>query len=580
LYKPVGERQQLPVIEKQGVKCMFWAQEKYQSRLCLDGVESTDTVYWIDGQLYKEKYELTALPGGIVTAPFFHFQEWKRYYRTAQLLGFRRNGPSSTFVLCKEGVLPILPARLHGDTGSQLVIKAKDKSIEVPSPLGRKLFHWHGVRDDDRQQLPHRLYCLRSGPKDYPKNPPTPHCKFMTSWRDAKTVEILSGAPAWPQLDINFEVTLALTLQIHADQLEGAGAVRGFLNLITVYLDRWQGQPCVIVIHVAGATPQVAEIFRTNFRPGSDLTYYGLDTTLVAAIFTPAHDIFSRKALMNMAMDAAPTRWVLSGYELERGIVLSQDTVYLAHRTVKVEKDSQGAVYIIPQFGLVEGDHDFSVGALEIAHLDGQLKSLADLEEGECEGDDEDVHNADDTVFGQIEKLWWEITRRLTKESPIPMDQKTVEQQASALDKIQLALTSLLTERHQYSLYATDVSPILLFDNLGPRTGMITNEMVREVEEFGGKLCYNSLRLAQMATLGYHVNVLAGAFGISTPVTRQIIGDPTKGALGVSRCDGCFFFFDVEQEDILEDISRDERKRPAKIAILWEHSSDPLNGHT
>jgi hypothetical protein len=582
LYKPVGERVRIPVVEKDDVKCMFWAQKKYQSRLCIDGVDSTDTVYWIDGQLFKEKYELASLPGGISTAPFFHFQEWKRYYRRAQLGGFQRNGPATTFILSKEGVLPILPSRFSGSSGSHLILKHKENDIAIPSPLGRSLSEWNGVSDDDRRQLPHRYYCLRSGPNDNPKAPPAPHCKFMTSWRNDKTVEILSGAPAWSQLIMNMEVTLALTLQIHSDQLGDTGAIQGFFNLLTIYLDRWQGQPCVLVIHVAGANPEIAAVLRSKLGTGSDLSYYGLDTTLVAAIFTQGPEILSRKALMNMAMDAAPTRWVLSGYELERGLVLSQDTAYLVHRTAQLHKDSPGAVYVIPQFGLVDGDHDFSVGALELAHLDDQLKPLGDLEGDDCEGDDDNIPHENSGAFEQTEKLWWEITRRLTKESPIPMDEKTVERQALALDKIQLELTSLLTEKEHYNLYATDISPILLFDNLGPRSGMLTMEMVREVEEFGGKLCYNSLRLAQMATLGYHVNVLAGAFAISTPVTRHVISNPNTGALGVSRCDGCFFFYEEKQEDILEDISLDERKRPAKIAILWEHSTDQtaLHGHT
>jgi hypothetical protein len=172
------------------------------------------------------------------------------------------------------------------------------------------------------------------------------------------------------------------------------------------------------------------------------------------------------------------------------------------------------------------------------------------------------------------------MTRHLTKEIPVPFDEKVVEQTAQKLDKIQLGLMNLLTEQHQYSLYSSDNSPILLFDNLGPRNGMLTHEMAREVDELGGKLCYNSLRLAQMATLGYHVNVLAGAFAISTPVTRSVIGDPSIGAPGVSRCDGCFFFSDEDEEEILESISLDERMRPAKIRILWEQPANPLKGHT
>merc|ERR1719491_2187249 len=54
LYKPIGKRERVPIIEKERGKCMYWAQKKYQSRLCIDGVDSTHTIYWIHGQLYKE----------------------------------------------------------------------------------------------------------------------------------------------------------------------------------------------------------------------------------------------------------------------------------------------------------------------------------------------------------------------------------------------------------------------------------------------------------------------------------------------------------------------------------------------
>ncbi|KAL3924952.1 MAG: hypothetical protein SGILL_000725 [Bacillariaceae sp.] len=580
LHKPVGKRQRIPIVEKKDAHCMYWAQKQYQKRLCLDDVESTDTIYWIDGQLYKEKYELATFPGGISSAPFFHFQEWKRYYRDTQLSGFHRKGPSSTFLLAKEGILPVFPPRITGSSSSSsnIVVKAKDKSIVVPSPLGQPMEHW-ALQHDDRSQLPHRYYCLQSEAGDNP-NLPVAECTFLTSWRDSGTVEILSSAPGWHQLDVSAEVTLALTLQVHADQVGDSDAIEGFLNLLTLYLDRWQGRPCVLVLHVAGATPELAAKLRTKLSHGSDLSYFGLDNTVVGAIFTQDSDIFSRKALMNMAIDAAPTRWVVSGYELERGIILSQDTVYLVHRTAQVHKDFPGAVYIIPQFGLVEGDHDFSVGALELARMDGNLKTLAALEKGECEGDDETPEADDKSLISHVENLWWEMTRRLTQESPVPIDEKVVEQTAATLDTIQMGLTSLLMEKHQYNLYSSDISPILFFDNLGPRNGVLTNEMVREVDEFGGKLCYNSLRLAQMATLGYHINVLAGAFATSTPVTRAVIGDPSRGAPGVSRCDGCFFFSDEEDEDVLENISLDERMQPVKLAILWEHSANPLRGHT
>ena len=162
--------------------------------------------------------------------------------------------------------------------------------------------------------------------------------------------------------------------------------------------------------------------------------------------------------------------------------------------------------------------------------------------------------------------------------------EQTVEERALFLDDIQLSLMGLLTEKNHYTLFAMDVSPILLTDNRGPSSGMLTSEIAREVEEFGGKQCYNGLRLAQLATLGYNIDVAAGAFALSTPTTRNsaFAGVTSEGSLGTSRCDGCFMFFDEKHEDILEDIARDERKRPAKAAVLWDHSEDskPLFGHT
>lgn len=559
LYKPVGERERLPTIEKEGAKCMYWVQEKYQSRLCIDDVDTTDTIYWIDGHLYKEKFELAKLPGDIVTAPFFHFQEWKRYYRTAQLGGYRRNGPYTGFVLVKDGILPIYsPGNDNYKKRSNL-----EKDM-VPSPLGHTLFQWDDVESNGREQLPRRFYCLQSAPKE---RPPTTKCNFVTSWWDSGDVDILSGAPDWSTVNTHSEVTLAITLQLHSDQLEDRPTIEGFFRILALYLNHWQGRPVVIVIHVAGATPSLIATMRSKLGPGSDLSNFGMGSVLVGAIFSENPDTVSRKALMNMAIDASPTRFVVSGYELERGIAPSLDTVYLAHRIARIHKDSPGAVHIIPQFGLMNGTHDFTVDGLEKARSDGSLDSISKVDEGECEGQDASLENEETGSFGMIEQLWWKVTGRDTNQKDL--HGMPVEEHALALESIQSKVTTLLSEKEHYNLYATNASPILLVDNLGPRTGMITSDMVREVDEFGGKMCYNSMRFAQMATLGYRINILTGAFAISTPTLRKSIGDPSVGPLGVSRCDGCFFFTkERAHEDILENISLEERQRPAKISIL------------
>jgi len=211
---------------------------------------------------------------------------------------------------------------------------------------------------------------------------------------------------------------------------------------------------------------------------------------------------------------------------------------------------------------------------------------LSRIEDEACEGGEGNIEDDRDdpiNVFGELYDLWWQLNEKFISDTQATSDEKSIEEEALALDKTQLNLMSLLTVKRHYDLFAMDVSPILLTDNLGPHHGILTSDLVRETEEFGGKLCYNGLRLAQLATYGYSINVLAGAFALSTPTTRSYAsaGVPKKTSLGNSRCDGCFFF-DEKHEVILEAISKDERARPAKAALLWENErkSEPIHGHT
>eukprot|EP00934_Nitzschia_sp_Nitz4_P001734 Nitzschia sp. Nitz4//scaffold31_size150131//139101//141896//NITZ4_002854-RA/size150131-processed-gene-0.147-mRNA-1//-1//CDS//3329547737//1734//frame0 len=562
LYE-VGERERIPSIEKNDAKCMFWAQQKYQSRLCLSDVSSTDTVYWINGQLYKQPYQLASLPGKIETAPFFHFQEYKRYYRPSQLAGFHRNGVTRSFVLSKEGVLPLYPRGYK-----------PDRSF-VPSPLGVYLRRWHGVKGNSRDQLPNRSYCLVSGPRKFPTTPPAPQCQLRTSWQDQDRVELISGAPLWKHVDVNKEVTLVLTLQILASQASDSEAMTKLLELVGMYLNRWQGQPCVLVINVSGASSKIVNLLRMKLGPDSDLSYYGMDTCLVSVIQTKEDEYVSRKALLNMAIDSVPTRWFVSGFELERGVVVSHDTAFFAHRTARMQEELPGSVFVIPQFGQSNEDGEFTIPSLLKSRIEEKLQALLHFDDGCASSEDMSATSDGSSIFHDMNDVWWKLSEGyVTGVAFEDVDDSVHKQRAKQLDDIQLSIMSLLTDEKHYSLFAMDISPILLTDNLGPseRSGMTTSEIAREVEEFGGKQCYNVLRLVQLATYGYSVNMLPGAFALSTPATRGMAfaGLSDESApLGASRCDACFMF-NEKHEDILEDIAKDERKRPAKAALLWE----------
>ena len=102
-----------------------------------------------------------------------------------------------------------------------------------------------------------------------------------------------------------------------------------------------------------------------------------------------------------------------------------------------------------------------------------------------------------------------------------------------------------------------------MIDRNGPRKGMTTLDLAAEVEDFRGKRCYNLLRLAQLAVLGYHINVLPGAFAASYPNTRVAVCKKEK----TQSCD-C----ELESEATIKQLLIDEVKRPAKIAVLMnEH---------
>jgi len=610
--------------------CMYWAQKKYQSRLCVSSnVTENDTVFWVNGRLYKQRYENAKLETNVATAPFFHFQEWKRYYREGQLAAFRPDSDFTTFVLTKEGAFPVF-SRSEGVAGPP---RPAWLSTEILSPLGRSVVHWKaGNAELDRQLLPVRSYCLISAPRTFPPVPPAPQCSQQTSWWDLEHVHILSMAPAWQtDLDLKLDVTLVLTLQIPIYQSSDRSTLDGLLDIVIGNLNRWQGQACVIVFHVAvdddGHQDDVLALMEARFSerggsstasgskvktpnralqengdPGADESIvsplFGIDSCLIAAVFStvssdkgktkkkkapPASYHVSRKALLNMAIDAVPTRWFVSGIELERGMMLSTDAAFFSHRAAISYQSIPGNVFWIPQLALdIEDDFDEVLtltNLVEFQEKGGIVKEPIEFEEGACEVEEEGQKPNPEKIFDDITRVWWEIAKSIINDSSSYTNNESLTAKRAKIQMdLQLRLVELLTDEKHYDLFAMDESPILLTDNQGPHSGMLTNEIAREVEEFGGKLCYNAVRLAQLATLGFSINVLPGAFAASTGTSRTSalmnslqaggLGDE-ESLLGASRCDGCFFF-DEAHESILEAIAKDERKRPAKAAVLWE----------
>jgi len=621
IQKLVGERTQVEtyrMLQNKGVKvdeeikCMYWAPATYQLDICtVEGNVASDDVITLEhGVLYKQKFQERQnklFPDGIKSFPFFHFQEWKRVYRRTELLPVQNARRSSHgLVVTKEGVLPMLsisPSKVWNFKSTTLA------SAWVNSDTGASL-----TKPSSNQ------FCLTSAPKTYPKGATL--CELAAAWPQPEanktinfdstylaSVNILrqfrggtkvrgdkAKSSTWwdtKHIDANGDVTLALTVQISEHHMMDKETLKGMLAAADSNIFAWgTAQPCVLLIylqsekrdvHFTSSVQLIKEIF------GHDGLH--LKNTLVAIVdaYEPSA---SRKALLNMATSAAPTRWVVSGIEVERGLILSSEASVYAARQAKAYSDLPGHAFVLPQFASNRDAEDRSsydgrlifdsIGAEllpSIRDLKSMTSNLAIYDCVACSGDDANDED-DDAVKEkpgsssseersaeqQLEDLWWDmsIAEVYGTAGGFKGDAKTsLSAMAKTHDRLEVALISLLDRRgdHKDYLRSFGKSPIILVDRLGPHEQMRTLDLAPETEEFGGRSCFNLLRLAQLATLGYKISVLPGAFAVSFPKSRNALC--TEAMKSHHSC-GC----DIESDEVTREVLQDEAKRVGKLAVF------------
>jgi hypothetical protein len=498
-------------------------------------------------------------------------------------------------------------------------------------------------------------FCLHSSPKGHPKGATV--CKVAASWprsgvsdnillRDSASVTVLrspnkssppktgavrgkkadSEMDAWWDgkfVDANKDVTLALTLQITHSHMNDKTLVQNLLALADSNIYMWGArQPSVLLIHVDHSQDdvdlyaQTTEMIKDLFAPKETSSMPHLRNSLVAIVDSFQHATVSRKALMNMATHAAPTRWILSGLEVERGLLLSSEASVYAMREARVYADMPGYVFVIPQFASTrddiiddEANNRFptdrniysGVGASSLPSLRGKQTMVSNLSKYDCvkcasgdsqAGDDDteepgarrltDVHSSatGKNVEELIEDLWWDLSVADVYGTPGGFSgeaRSSVDAMAKIHDSIEVSLVSLLDLKGEQLEYLQnfDKSPILMIDRLGPKKEMMTLDLAPEVEEFRGRKCYHLLRLAQLAAFGYKVGVLQGAFAVSYPKTRDVLCTESIQQSGPVQCK-C----ELDSEGTIKEILIDEAKRPAKVAVLMnEHDSAVVKMH-
>jgi hypothetical protein len=528
-----------------GDKCMYWVLPKYQKRICTGtAVAEDETVYWVDGQLYKQRFEAVQ-HGDTTTGPFFHYQEWKRYYSYGQLASMHPSSKVSTFLLSDKGALPVFSN-----------FEASRATKNNISPLGLDMAHWHGVELENRSQLPGNVYCLSS---ELDQSKSKLSCTGAAVWTNVNSTDVLASAKGWNEVDTELDVSLVLTMQINEAQSGDREVLKGIVDHVSENIERWYGQPSVVVMFISGATEETVQYLHGRLGPESSFGER-IRNTLIAAVYDQTDVVVSRKALLNMAIDAVPTRWYISGLELERGLVISNDASFFASRMAAAHRSSRGNMFWIPQFGLeTEGGSVGDVTKLLDANEKSEVRFISEYD-GECTGE----HSFNSRIFEPLDVPWWKETQLLLQ----PQEHYSLSSRAEVLQIFETRFLELLGDSNADQLLAEGESPILLIDNAGPFDGIVTSEIVREIEELHGPTCHNAIKVGQLAALGYRINVLPGVFAASSDSSRKFFSSVDK----TLRCQGCSAT-DKDMEEVLHRIATDGIRRAADACILWMEKS-------
>jgi len=458
-------------------KCMYWVLGKYQKHLCLPpkSVGVNEAVYWVNGNLYKQRIMLPKL-GSTPTAPFFHFQEWKRSYTFDQLATFESD--ASIVLLTPRGVIPVF---------AQPWNTPLKRSRRIASPLGIKPSTWNAL--EDRSQLPQHYYCVK-----WEKSEKETKCQYSVDWQNPNATIVFDAAPEWIHLKVEQDVTLVVTLQI---VLNGGSTdsdvIKAKLATLKDNLENWYGQPSVVVVAVAGVTPETAKL--VNRELGGSFTERHVSSFVAVLADEDGGTAFSRNALLNMAIDLVPTRWYLTGVDVENGFVLPGDSSYWATRAALAYSKTNGNVLYAPQFVVKKAVSEFK----RLMESSGRKSHLL-----ECSVERE--------VLSPLEDLWLKLSKlsKVSEEDVVGIVER-------------LALKSLRVA------FGSDSTPILLIDNTSKDPLVHTNELVRSIEAAD---CPGMLGFQQLLILGYDLLVLPRVFSSSaselTPVQCLCNEDTTE----------------------------------------------------
>jgi hypothetical protein len=207
-------------------------------------------------------------------------------------------------------------------------------------------------------------------------------------------------------------------------------------------------------------------------------------------------------ALRNLAADNVRTRFIAAGIDVDRGDRLSDEALPFIEAAIKSVRTAESSKKYTED-GTVGG---WFFIAPVLRGVSGEKAGISALAEGTASGQRPAV--ADGST---LKRLWWAATERYA------FGKGRVATGADDLHQVKkeaLVRTFIGTEGAADKQQQLDRT-LYVADLIGPRGGMLTNLLVREIEELDGCLASVDV-VSQLFALGYKAAVLGGAFVLET----------------------------------------------------------------
>lgn len=334
LQRPAGEPVEAKLAQRAG--CMNWVNPKYQT--CMSGdIHGNENLVLLNGTIWRQRFTVrghlaspSSPTSSVFTSAFFHFQEWKKGYRSwaAQLPNVARWGLLAT----KTGFIALPPP-------PEILGPTKNASVAQAAAAGRL------VQADQAAAL---SYCLTSDG--------SLKCRTRVHWSDFHRMPATNRTSVGSAED---EAVLDVTLLVASDcQRE---------NALSANARQWPGPKTFVLACAQRAWQDLA-------NRGVTVQWQQLGADLL--VLQP--DLMdssppSSAALLNLALDATRTRYALP--VLDDGWVAAPG----AYRAIKAAygRASLGTVFALPVFEFAKARQAEPAAPVAVGDLLTGLRSSA-----------------------------------------------------------------------------------------------------------------------------------------------------------------------------------------------------------